>query len=148
MRESLRTYRLRLETLAPVFIGSGGKINKKEYILDGDEALIPDMRKMYEGLRRAGLAGEYEDYLLNEERGDLGIWLDRNRIGRETYLPWIAYTLDSGDVYFDNNRSREVMTFVKDAYGCPYVPGSSVKGMLRTVLLASELMTRPENMTE
>ncbi len=42
MRESLRTYRLRLETLAPVFIGSGGKINKKEYILDGDEALIPD----------------------------------------------------------------------------------------------------------
>lgn len=144
MRESLRTYRLRLETLAPVFIGSGGKINKKEYILDGEEALIPDMRKMYEGLRRAGLAGEYEDYLLNEERGDLGIWLDRNRIGRETYLSWIAYTLDSGDVYFDNNRSREVMTFVKDAYGCPYVPGSSVKGMLRTVLLASELMARPE----
>lgn len=145
MRESLRTYRLRLETLAPVFIGSGGKINKKEYILDGEEALIPDMRKMYEGLRRAGLAGEYEDYLLNRKGGDLGIWLERNRIGRETYLPWIAYTLDSGDVDFDReNPKREVMTFVKDAYGCPYVPGSSVKGMLRTVLLASELMTYPE----
>jgi CRISPR/Cas system CSM-associated protein Csm5 (group 7 of RAMP superfamily) len=26
--------------------------------------------------------------------------------------------------------------FIKDAYGCPYVPGSSIKGMLRTALLS------------
>lgn len=144
MTETLRTYKLRLETLAPVFIGSGRKINKKEYIFDEEEALIPDMRKMYEGLRTEGLAGQYEDYLLNDDEGDLRDWLGRNKISRKKYLPWIAYTLESGEGYFDNNRSREVVTFIKDAYGCPYVPGSSVKGMLRTVLTACEIMDHPE----
>ena len=45
-----------------------------------------------------------------------------------------------------NGRGRylEVGEFVKDAYGCPYVPGSSFKGMLRTVLLSALIEEGPE----
>ena len=45
---------------------------------------------------------------------------------------------------FDGKKSREIHTFIKDAYGCPYVPGSSVKGMLRTILLAGKILKNPE----
>ena len=31
------------------------------------------------------------------------------------------------------------MSFVKDAYGLPYIPGSSLKGMHRTILLSYDI---------
>ena len=33
----------------------------------------------------------------------------------------------------------EVLSFVKDSYNLPYVPGSSLKGMLRTILLENDI---------
>jgi CRISPR-associated protein Csm5 len=38
----------------------------------------------------------------------------------------------------------EIMSFMKDAYGMPYVPGSSLKGMIRTALLSYEITHHPE----
>jgi CRISPR/Cas system CSM-associated protein Csm5 (group 7 of RAMP superfamily) len=53
--------------------------------------------------------------------------------------------LYSTDTRLAQNRSGmyqylDVFCFVKDAYNCPYVPGSSVKGMLRTTLLTALIL--------
>lgn len=32
---------------------------------------------------------------------------------------------------------------MRDPYGNPYIPGSSIKGMLRTILLAADIMKNP-----
>lgn len=39
----------------------------------------------------------------------------------------------------DRQKTLTIGTFIKDPYGKPYVPGSSIKGMLRTVLLTARL---------
>ena len=45
----MRNYTMTLRTEAPVFVGDGGKIGKKEYIFMSGErrVYVPDMVKMY-----------------------------------------------------------------------------------------------------
>lgn len=134
----MRNYRLTLRTEAPVFVGSGEKIGKKEYLFLPAQRLvcIPDMVKMFSDFERRYLTGAYEEYLLRDGR-DFAVWLrEKGVITPGRLPPWIAYSVDSTDAVFENRGKKEILTFTKDAYGCPYVPGSSVKGMLRTVLLS------------
>lgn len=134
----MRNYTLTLRTEAPVFVGSGEKIGKKEYLFLPAQRLvcIPDMVKMFSDFERRHLTGAYEEYLLRDGR-DFAVWLrEKGVITPGRLPPWIAYSVDSTDAVFENRGKKEILTFTKDAYGCPYVPGSSVKGMLRTVLLS------------
>lgn len=145
MGTELQHYTLILRTEGPVFIGSGQKIGKKEYIYDRRDNLvhIPDMRKMFAFFMQRGLMPAYEDYLLNDRR-DFSSWLYQNRVSARDYGQWIAYTLDSGDAFVDKDNRREILTAMKDAYGCPYVPGSSLKGALRTVLLGAVMLRKSD----
>lgn len=144
MEHTLQRCTITLTVEGPLFVGSGKTIGKKEYILDKwtQKAYIPDMEKMMAFFLRRGLSGAYEKFLLGGD-GDFGFWLREQGIGPREYLPWIAYALDSGDVDFDR-KQKEIQTFQKDPYGLPYVPGSSLKGALRTVLLASEILRSPK----
>lgn len=138
----MKNYLLTLRTEAPVFVGSGEKIGKKEYLFLPDQRLvcIPDMAKMFRDFERRGLTGAYEEYLLRDQR-DFAVWLREKGILVPRQLPpWIAYSVDSADAVFEDRGKKEILAFIKDPYGCPYVPGSSVKGMLRTVLLSARLL--------
>ena len=54
--------------------------------------------------------------------------------------------MDAGEAFLKPEaRPKEIDSFCKDAYGMPYVPGSSIKGMLRTALLAAEIENNPED---
>lgn len=144
----MRAYTLTLRAEGPIFIGSGQKIGKKEYIFfpEQQKVCVPDMPRMFQYLEKRRLLEEYESYLLRDNR-DLTRWLRDNRLLAPRQLPsWIAYSLDSGDAVFENRGRREILTFLKDAYGCPYVPGSSVKGMLRTILLSAMLLQNREKL--
>ena len=139
----MRNYTLTLRTEAPVFVGSGETIGEKEYLFLPAQRLvcIPDMVKMFSDFERRHLTGAYEKYLLRDGR-DFAAWLREKGVitpGRRL-PPWIAYSVDSTDAVFENRGKKEILTFTKDAYGCPYVPGSSVKGMLRTVLLSALIL--------
>lgn len=135
----MRNYTLTLRTEGPVFVGDGGKIGKKEYIyMRGERRVyIPDMVKMYRFFEEKKLSGAYEDYLLYDRR-DFAAWLrDQKLCSPRQFLRWTAYFVDSADAVVEERGKREILTFQKDAYGCPFVPGSSAKGMLRTVLLGA-----------
>ena len=144
MEKFLKNYRVRIHTLAPVFVGDGTKIGNREYIYLMDQAcvLIPDLRKMYAELSKRKLAGAYQEYMLSDKY-PLGTFLRNQGFSRSDYARWTEYELDAGD-YFDSTgrtdgRSRppkEILSFIKDPYGNPYLPGSALKGMLRTALLA------------
>lgn len=47
---------------------------------------------------------------------------------------WADYRMNTGDIV-SGRRLSLLDTFIKDLYGCPYIPGSSLKGALRTILL-------------
>lgn len=125
-----------METTSPVFIGSGEKIAKKEYIFNDKESkvYIPNLGKMYQFLKERELLDAYQEYLLNDKR-DYAYWLKAQGVQKNDYMPWILYSLDSGDAVFEQRSKKEILTFHKDAYGQPYIPGSSIKGFFRTALL-------------
>lgn len=145
MNQYLKCYQVILRTLSPVFIGNGKEIGKKEYIfLSQKKVGIPDIQELYRQMDKLGKADAFEDYLLGRQNIDLTDWLKKQRIGIETVKPYIKYTLDCADALIGGDVKRlQVMECMKDAYGNPYIPGSSLKGMFRTILLGADLMNMP-----
>ncbi|HZJ84464.1 MAG TPA: type III-A CRISPR-associated RAMP protein Csm5 [Syntrophomonadaceae bacterium] len=126
-----------LRTLAPLFIGSGESYTKKEYILDPDTRQIhfPYLPDLITYLKNRNCLQEYEKFLLRADKNDLGLFLKENKIRPKEYDEFVAYSIDAGEA-IENEQFREVLTFMKDAYGLPYIPGSSLKGAIRTAIAA------------
>ena len=54
---------------------------------------------------------------------------------------------DSGDLG-ELNRVTNMALFQKDPYGRPYIPGSSLKGALRTIVLGNKICSNLKNYEE
>lgn len=143
MQDYLRHYNMRLTALSPIHVGDGTQIGKKEYIQMGmrKPVIVPDMNKMFQTLSMLKRDTAYARFMLEDNRQGLGQWLTEQRIP-ETYITkWKRYSMDPGDAFVRQGNSRRsatpkgIMSFVKDAYERPYVPGSTLKGMLRNALL-------------
>lgn len=146
MKSVLKVYDVVLTVHGPMFIGSGQDIKKKEYIYDKRrrKIMIPKLEKMYSDLCKMGKQREYERYMLTDNRTGLGEWLEQQRVPESYLKAWKAYELDCGDYVGERGKTLEVRSCVKDAYGNPYIPGSSLKGMIRTCLLAYDIRKNPE----
>lgn len=130
---------LRLTTLTPVSVGDGGQLSPlTDYVwdLDSDEIGLLDQRKFREAFRGKGrLMDIYisavrevsnrnkstflHDFIKKNLPGELQDYL------QEDFLP--AWGVNDGDV-------KELKTIVKEG-GKPYLPGSSLKGAIKTALL-------------
>jgi len=137
---------MKLTTLSPIFIGDGKKLIKKEYIYDGEnkKIIIPDLFKMMDYFEMYRMNGEYEIYMSTKKNEiNLGEWIKNKRGNLKMVSNFTKYVIDFKNAdprdakgKFDLN---EISTFIKDPYGLPYVPGSSIKGMIRTALLCYEI---------
>lgn len=146
MQQYMKTYKILLETKGPLHIGSGKQMGKKEYIYNEKikEIIVPDLVTMYKALKKKSLANVYEkEFLLGNEE-NLYSWLMRKGISYAECKKWAKYVYNCSDTDFSGKRldkkTKNVSFFMKDAYEKPYVPGSSLKGALRTILCANELM--------
>lgn len=147
MRNVLDVYDVELVVDGLVFIGSGREIGKKEYVFSNAEkkVYVLETVKLYQLLKKKGLVAQYEQFLMGTNRKDVGAWLEEKGVARSEYSKCARYCLDCGDVVTDTRSKLAIMEFVKDAYGMPYVPGSSIKGMLRTILLAYDIYNNSED---
>lgn len=145
MSDYLKTYKVSLRTVGPVFVGNGRELTKKEYMmLKGNRSIaVYDISRLYQLLLKKGLSGKFDDFLLNEKRADLRKWFQVNRINEKEAEPYIKYVLENGDTVLERGTKTQIMECVKDPYGNPYIPGSSIKGMFRTILLAGDVMQNP-----
>lgn len=146
MQEYLKHYRIRLTALSPIHVGNGSQIGKKEYFIDTDKNLviIPNMGKMLTDLRRLNREKAFEAFMLEEKNSDLLHWLLSQRINSGYIDKWKSYTLNAGDVVAVRGKGKiskpkDIRTFYKDAYGLAYIPGSTLKGLLRSVLITGEV---------
>lgn len=142
----LERKRLILKTLSPIYIGSGQTLNKKEYIFDKEKEIIHfvDLPALFVYLKGANLLKEYENFLLSKHRNDLLAFLQENRVREEVYKSFVRYSIDGGEAAKEE-KFKGVMTFVKDSEGRPYIPGSGLKGAVRTALAA--YLSKKENLT-
>ena len=143
MRNVFLTYQVELLVKGPVFVGSVKEISKKEYMfLNADTIGILAGDKLYSAMRRMGKTRQFEDFLLNRGRMDLDTWLRQERIKPLDLKNCVRYELKCKElIEARRDRSKlQIMECIKDPYGKPYIPGTSIKGMLRTILLSHDIM--------
>jgi len=156
MKDYLKHYRIRITALSPIYVGDGKLIGKKEYIRRSRRAPveIPDQKKMFMYLL-SSRARAFEEYMLDQRKTapDLYQWLQAQGISEAVISSWIRYSMDTGDAFINPQNGRNatpkgIQSFQKDTYEKPYIPGSSIKGMLRTAILSWELGKRRESDAE
>lgn len=126
-----------LRSLAPVFIGSGERLNKKEYIFNAKKGIIyfPDFSRLFAFLKSRSLLPKYEEFLTKPRYNDFRAFLEENKIIEADYPHFVSYSIAAGEAARVSNF-REVLTFINDSEGRPYIPGSTLKGVIRTALAA------------
>ncbi len=151
MSDFLERYNIKISALSPIYIGDGKNINKKMYIYlpYKNTILIPDEAKMYSDIRNMGKEKLFSEYILGDKKIGLTGWLAANNVDSSMYTRWTRYILNTQDIEFDTlKNTKSISTFIKDEYGNPYIPGSCLKGMLRTALLSAEICKNPSEFAD
>lgn len=148
MKEYLNNYIFRITALSPIHIGSGESIGKKEYIYNSNDGtvIIPDLKKMFESISKKGKENEYIKYMSNNKGYPLGNFLKENGFSFSDYEKWKLYKMEGGEILSKSGKNvpKDINCFVKEPYGQPYIPGSTIKGIIRTALLIYEFQNNPE----
>jgi CRISPR-associated protein Csm5 len=112
---------------SPVHIGSGDQLDSMDFVVHNGKVSVIDFDKVLSELKNKGesplvLHDEIERFGKNF---DFGKFLYRQGINVENVS---KYTLAC-----EGTPSR-MATFIKNAFGIPLIPGSSIKGAIRTAL--------------
>ena len=149
MTPYLKRYRMKITAIGPIHVGDGKQLKKTEYLYDkqSNRVFVLDSMKMYAYLEKEKLLDRFQDYVLGMgKNANLFPFLQNQNIPRESWESWKSY--DYGISVRENTSLNEIHSFVKDANGRPYAPGSSIKGMIRTALLAYLLGNNKEGRDE
>lgn len=137
--KNYKVYKMSLTTLSPVFIGSVEELNKSMYAYNNKEIMIIDERKLIkELLSKKGL---YENFLNECSSGDLNLtdFLKKNLYGYED-IDIYKYKINSYSDIKTGGKLNNINAFIKSSNGKPYIPGSSIKGAIRTAIICGEIM--------
>ena len=147
MSDYLKHYAGTITVLGPVHIGAGQAFKKNEYIYETDDNSISivDIGKVYQFFIDNNKAEDFEKYFSDFSPSSLPLkdWLASRGVNRNNYSKLIKYKMSAGDSIVSVEKGKkkysDVLAFVKDPYGLPYIPGSSIKGFLRTALTVYEI---------
>ena len=135
-QDHLQIFDLTLTVRSPLFIGDYRTYTKKEYLYNSrsGKASFLDEQKFFTLLTDRGLVDQYTQFMLSDQ-SDLWAFLTKDCGIPNTKLTTLTrYAIEVGDTS-DLDRVNCLHTFQRDAYGKAYIPGSSLKGALRTVWL-------------
>jgi CRISPR-associated protein Csm5 len=133
--------RVRLETLTPVHVGVGGnRITGLDYVLFNGHLYVMDFDRLFELLRGRGLLQRYMEFM--RRGGGRKLLSDFLRgaglLSRQILDSASLYKLRCSEgLQLDG---REVKTLIRGVGGGIYLPGSSLKGSLRTAIILDRLL--------
>lgn len=131
MKGSNQTIKLGLEIITPTQSGSGAELFKElDYIERNQMAFIVDQQASFNAVASGNLALDAQ--LLSGNR--LSDWVTAAGQDFGYRLPWLGSTAKAPEKF------REQL---KDAMNRPYLPGSAIKGAIRTALIAEWLRGMP-----
>lgn len=140
-----KNYKALIRTEGPLHIGDGQKLGNKDYFQAGNQIAVLDMTRFIDGLNDEQLKA-YIDFLNTDSRDGLEKFLKQNNLHKHA-LDTAAYRVQSNLARARRGSIQyfPVFSFIKDAHGMPYVPGSSLKGALRNALLTSIILDSPKD---
>lgn len=146
----LEEYQLKLTVFGPLFVGSGKNYSKIGYLFDPVRNQVAFIREeaLFHWLVHTGNVDGYEREL-RSSYPDLEQFLQRCGISEKDRQALIRYEVNAGMALDAGHTLKEIQAFQRDGQGRAYVPGSSVKGALRTALLYEKLLTdsKPRKLT-
>ena len=132
MNSYLKQFTIVLETLSPIHIGDGDKYEKNNYIAEQNDVFVFRGKRFYRFLEKRYPKSGY-DAFVSDRRYDLKKFFYDYRIPKNCY-PEAMERMIKIAAPQRSWEQREIFTFIRDPYGCPYIPGSSFKGALRSVI--------------
>ena len=134
-KNSTFSKRMIIEPISPVFIGSGEKVGKFETLVDGDKTYILNFDKLMENDKFVAFFVEKMDKILDPSTKDRALKDIFNclKMNVEDYSHTSFPTITD---YDKNGKAKtlQISRFVHTA-GRFYIPGSSIKGAIRTALI-------------
>ena len=133
---------IEMKVKAPIFIGSGKEIPKYgyAYIQKENAIYVMNFKKLFNSLKKWNLLDQYEELMLQGNNGkyrcSLMEMLKANSITEAEIKKCSSYSYTTEGNEFDKKNCQNIQEFVRDPYHMPYIPGSSLKGAIRTALLA------------
>lgn len=163
MREQHReTRNFEIECLSPVHIGSGDKLTAVEYIFDekARQVYFLDQARWLQFLYRKRLTDEFLRHIRRTAEqlkskdpfcGQLlWDWLTQKGI-RPDEIRNLAGTIGhvhTNNPLIDRRSVNDIDRNITDAFGSAYIPGSSIKGVLRTGILSNVVLKHKADYTE
>ena len=141
MKTEYRTFQFSLLSMAPIHIGSGDKYTSREFIYENGYFYFPDMGKFYNRMVEKGYDQKFERFLQETKpsprNNRLISFLEDNRISDRNFGGYriIETKLETNNNYLRGGALNQVSKFIRDSFGNPYIPGSSLKGAIRTILM-------------
>ena len=141
MKTEYRTFQFSLLAMAPIHIGNGEKYTSREFIYENGYFYFPDMGKFYNRMVEKGFDQKFERFLQetkpNARNNRLISFLEDNRISERNFGGYriIETKLETNNNYLRGGALNQVSKFIRDPFGNPYIPGSSLKGAIRTILM-------------
>ena len=141
MTTEYRTFQFSLLAMAPIHIGNGEKYTSREFIYENGYFYFPDMGKFYNRMVEKGYDHKFERFLQetkpNARNNRLISFLEDNRISDRNFGGYriIETKLETNNNYLRGGALNQVSKFIRDSFGNPYIPGSSLKGAIRTILM-------------
>ena len=119
------------------------KFRKGISFLNRNTVGIIDIDKLYMLAKKKHLEIEFEKFMVVDGREDLKHWVERNRISLDEIKCCMKYKINVGDIQMEKGR-MQIMNFMRDPYGNPYIPGSSIKGNASyNFYIAADIMKNP-----
>lgn len=139
-----KKYKVSLETITPIFIGSGEMYYPNEYFKSSNEEIyIVDFDKLFTLLRQKNI--NFEDiiknkkYQVNIEDGGKGFSI--GKFIEDYNIPPKIVSSSKFKLKYDSgflDTLPPIKKFIKDGNGNYFIPGSSLKGCFRTLYIWEE----------
>lgn len=135
--------RYRLTCLTPTLVGDGQKLAPIDYMVWKDHVNVLDQRRIFRLLAKGPRLEGYLTQLKKAEKLDFGSWggFAQNYAGRR-----IPFEHPSSSAYWERTRAEHLFipTFSTGPNG-PYLPGTAIKGALRTGVVHGRISERAIN---
>jgi len=142
-------FKIKLTTLTPVSIGDGGRRSPlTDYIFGGNNIQYINQEAFSKQLLSKGV--EVIDRYMNEVAEVIGSNRNdflRGFLEKETIEDTSTFITQKPVACYGIKNACDILTIVKN-YGAPYVPGSSLKGAIKTAILYHWMMTNGHSEVE
>jgi CRISPR-associated protein Csm5 len=132
--------RVRLSTLTPFHIGGReGALNPLEFVVFEGRCYVISETKLARALQECDQIDTFYTWFTGRDRPALREFLHERDLLNARFLEHIAAYTSPCSIRI----SQDLRTFVRDAFNRPFLPGTSIKGAIRTAFLYKLLKELP-----